>query len=213
MSKRFLITRPEHDTTTHYLSNWSETAIEQADAHGFKILDLHRERAVKKQVESMISRQKPDFIMFNGHGNDETICGHKNEPLIEATKNEQMREGTVVLSISCSSARTLGASAIKNGTKAFIGYEEDFYYDTTKISRPLTDDLAKLYLEPPVNIAISLLKGHTAKEAHEKAKYMFNDSISRLMTLEAPDAPSRVVQYLWWNAINQVAKGDPTATI
>lgn len=215
MSKQFLITRPEHDTTTHYLSNWSTLIIEQANFSGIKTLDLHRERAVKKQVESIISKQNPGFVMFNGHGNAETICGHHNKPLIEANKNEQLLKDRVVFAISCSAGRTLGDAAIKNGTKAFIGYQDDFYFynDETSVSRPLSDEVAKLYLEPPISIAISLLKGHTAGEAHEKAISMFNDTISKLMTQEAPEGPSKIVQYLWWNATNQVAKGDQKATI
>jgi len=215
MSKQLLITRPEHDTTLHYLSAWSAAIIDNAKLHGVRVLDLHRERATKKDVESMIAKQEPELVMFNGHGNKETICGHKNEPIIEADKNEQILKEKIVLAISCSSASTLGDKAVDKGTKAFIGYAEDFrfYHDITKTSRPLTDDVAKMYLDPPISIALSLLKGHTAKEAHEKAISMFNDAISKLLTQEAPEEHSRVVQYLWWDAINQTVKGDLSATI
>ena len=40
MSKSFLITRPEHDDTTHYLSYWSKELIEIAKKKRIAVFDL-----------------------------------------------------------------------------------------------------------------------------------------------------------------------------
>ena len=37
MSFTYLITRPEHDDTTHYLSNWSKETIKIAENQGWKV--------------------------------------------------------------------------------------------------------------------------------------------------------------------------------
>ena len=52
--KTILFTRPEHDATTHYLSNWSKESIVVAESKGMKVLDLHREKAVKSEVENRL---------------------------------------------------------------------------------------------------------------------------------------------------------------
>ncbi|MFQ5620487.1 MAG: hypothetical protein ACE5FT_01430 [Candidatus Nanoarchaeia archaeon] len=41
--KKFLITRPEHDDTTHYLSNWSALSIKEAKKQNLQVYDLNRD--------------------------------------------------------------------------------------------------------------------------------------------------------------------------
>ena len=88
--KKLLVTRPEHDDTTQYLSYWSKKAVEPAASRGVALLDLTRERATKKEVTSMIEKLAPGLIIFNGHGSDDCVTGYKNEELITAGKNETL---------------------------------------------------------------------------------------------------------------------------
>ena len=50
MNKSYLLTRLEHDDTTHYLSHWCESTISLAEKQGLKVIDLHREKANKKEI-------------------------------------------------------------------------------------------------------------------------------------------------------------------
>lgn len=109
----YLITRPEHDDTTHYLSNWSRETIEIAQDRGIKVIDLNRERANKSEVESVISKISPNFIVFNGHGNDNVVTGHNNKPIITAGENEGLLKSKTVYAISCKSAKILGPKSIE----------------------------------------------------------------------------------------------------
>jgi hypothetical protein len=45
--KKLLITLPEHDEATYYLSVWSEPIIKEAEKRGIQVLKLKRERANK----------------------------------------------------------------------------------------------------------------------------------------------------------------------
>ncbi len=59
-----LLTRPEHDDTTYYLSCWCKEAISFAENKNIKVLDLNREKANKKEFESRINTFCPNLIVL-----------------------------------------------------------------------------------------------------------------------------------------------------
>src|SRR3989338_7911997 len=126
MNTRVLLTRPEHDDTTFYLSQWSREAIALAKEKGMDVLDLNRERANRKEVEGVLDKISPDVVIFNGHGGEDMVAGHKNEPLIIAGENEGLLRSKLVYAISCRSAKVLGPESIKAGAVAYTGYDDDF---------------------------------------------------------------------------------------
>ena len=162
--KKILITRPEHDDTTHYLSNWCKKVIEVIDAKGIKLFDLHRDKANKAEVASIIEKQCPGLIIFNGHGDDNCVTGDKNEPLIESGNNESLLKDKITYAVSCRSAKLLGPKSVAAGAKAYIGYDDDFVfvYSPDKITKPFLDESAKMFLEPSNELIISLIKKNSA---------------------------------------------------
>ena len=104
---KVLITRPEHDDTTYYLSHWSKQAINFAESKGIKVFDLNRENANKKKFEGILEKQKPDFVIVNGHGSSDTLGGHKDQILVQSHKDERILKGTIVYAHTCSAAKTL----------------------------------------------------------------------------------------------------------
>lgn len=52
MNKNILITRPEHDPTTLYLSTWNGKNFPYLQNSGLTILDLHREKATGKKLKA-----------------------------------------------------------------------------------------------------------------------------------------------------------------
>jgi len=64
MNKVILITRPDHDITTRYLSRWANQVIELADRKGVEVLDLKRAKANKKEFEGRIKKKNPLFVKF-----------------------------------------------------------------------------------------------------------------------------------------------------
>ncbi|MFY9484721.1 MAG: hypothetical protein WAP74_03840 [Patescibacteria group bacterium] len=215
MSKGIIITRPNHDLVTTYLFYWSQKIIEQAERKNFKIFDLAKKRANAKEFVGIIKKISPSLVVINGHGSASMVTGYNNEPILESNSNSELLKGTVAYARSCQSAKKLGSAAVKNGAKAYIGYSEDFFcmFDEQKITRPLEDQTAKLFLEPSNAVPISLLKGNTAGEAINRSKKILKKNIRNLLTSESPQQEKDAVPYLLWNMNYQVCIGDEEARI
>ena len=211
MNKIYLVTRPEHDDTTYYLSKWSKESINMAEEHNIKILDLQGKKANKKEVESRLRKFSPQLVVFNGHGDENTVSGHKNQPVIIAGDNESVLKEKMVFAISCRSAKNLGPMSVKKGAVCYAGYMDDFifFYDPEHITRPLADKTARLFLEPQQKFIESLLKGNTIDESLTRTKKAMMDNMTQLLASDSGDA--YLAKYLWWNVKNLVAHGDKNA--
>jgi len=211
----FLITRPEHENTVFYLSQWSNELIEQAKNKGIKVLDCHRERAQKKIVQEMISKHQPKLIMFNGHGSRSMVCGHQDAPLVKKNDNEKILKGTIVYARACQTAAELGPACIEQGTRAYIGYQEDFAFWTNNYStaHPLKDVQAQPSFKPSNQVIRSLLNGATAEEAYNRSQAVSDEEIERLMQSDAPPEAEFILPLLLWNKHNQSLLGDKEANI
>jgi len=215
MNKSLLLTRPNHDPLTNYLYYWCEKVIQQARKSRVKVIDLDKKRANRKEFESVIRKTNPSLVSLNGHGDDQTVTGFNNEVLIKARVNEQLLAEKIVYALACRSAKVLGPRSIKKGTKAYIGYDDDFVlmYNENKITRPLEDKTAKLFLEPSNMVLISLLKGNDAKTSHLRSKNNFKKKYQSLMTTESPQVDKEALPWLWWDMNHQVCLGDQNAQI
>lgn len=210
-----LITRPNHDVTTHYLSAWSREVIVEAKQRGVAVTDLVGKRTTRREFSSVVTKTHPSFVMLNGHGDERTVTGYDNEPLVVEGENDILLRGAIIYARSCRSAVHLGPACVRNGTDAYIGYTDDFVFfiDEVNIARPGEDRTAKRFLEPSNHVAITLLKGHTTAEAHAKSRAMVLRTIQTLMTSETPKEEKELIPYLRWNLIHQVCLGDQDARV
>lgn len=215
MNKKLVITRPDHDPTTNYLSCWSKTLIAIAENKNFNVVDLHGKKANRKRFEGVVAKTKPTLIVLNGHGNDDTVSGYDNEPLVQVGVNENVLEGSITYALSCRSGKELGKKAIEKSAKAYIGYKDDFIFiiDESKITKPLEDKTASLFFEPSNTVVISLLKGNTTSVSSKRSKNMFRANIRKLLTSESPQQEKDSLPYLAWNMNHQVCLGDQEARI
>lgn len=213
MSK-ILITRPEHDPLTRYLSHWNGRVIESAKEKGSEVIDLHQKKATKKEFEGRMKKISPSLVLLNGHGNDECVTGHDNEVLVQVGENERLLKNKITYAVSCSSAKVLGAACADDHT-TFIGYDENFILnlDRRHLKDPLFDNRAKNFLEPSNQVAISLLKGHTCKVASENSKRTFRERIIALLArMNDPDALDDAKD-LFWNMNHQVCLREQDAIL
>ena len=213
MNDKLLVTRPEFDTTTFYLSQWCKKPIDYARKIGIEIIDLQKEKADRSRVGRLIETKEPHFIIFNGHGDETTITGHKNEILIKAGVNEAVLKSTITYAISCSSARELGPAAVKAGAIAYIGYDDDFVFvfDKNKTAAPLKDDYAKMFLEPSNEMILALIKGNSVEESYKRSQQSFQKNIKKLLTSESPPGSENHLRYLFWDMKHQAILGDKGA--
>lgn len=209
-----MVTRPNSDRTTRYISEWAGKVIEMAESKGFGVLDLKGKRANRKEFESMLKKHTPSFIFLNGHGDNEAVTGQNEEVLVQAGVNEKLLRATVVYALACSSGAVLGPKSVESGARAFIGYRKKFifFYNPSQRTQPFTDTLARYFLEPSNQVAVSLLKGHNAKTAYENSQRAFQRNIQKLIVSKATGSESAAIRFLYSNMQYQVCLGDGNAT-
>lgn len=103
LNSAILVTRPNHDLGTNYLFYWSGLVIK--NTYGFKVLDLSKRKANKKNFISYIKKHKPILVFLNGHGTQDTITGYDNEILVKSGKNERLLAKKIVYARSCDAAK------------------------------------------------------------------------------------------------------------
>lgn len=199
----FLITRPKHEKVNHYFYHWGGLLVDEAKKRGFSIIDLEKEKANKKTTLSYISKQTPQIVVFNGHGNECCIAGHDDEILLDTTDDSSIFKDMTIYMRACSAGKVLGHHIIKHA-KAFIGYSEpyQFWTDADSFHKPLTDPLARPFLETSNQVVLSLLKGKSPSEAHNDSLSVYNREINKLLI--STNGDTYTVAALHWNMITQV---------
>lgn len=194
--KRFFITRPSHDATVSYLHAWGAEIIGFAEQNNIAYTDFKKEKANKEEVCKFILKQTPRLVMFNGHGNPLTIAGHKDEPLVTADENEEILASTITYAVSCEAAVELGKKIIQKGGTAFIGYEGPFGFahEPSRECNPAKDKFAEPFKLISNEITVSLLEGHTVKEAHDKSQQLCSKLIKKYSTDET-DKESQTIRF------------------
>lgn len=215
MISMVLVTQPNFDLTTNYISYWSDEVVDIAKKKGISITVLKGRRANKNEFESVVSKIRPRLIFLNGHGDYDTVAGQKDEILVKAGENEVCLKGKIVYALSCRSGKILGEESVKKGARAYIGYKEDFvfHYSHDKITSPLKDDVAKLFLEPSNYVVTSLLKGHTVQDSWENSQRNFRKKMLDLVLRGDKVSINTYLPLLHWDMHNQVCLGDGTAKL
>ncbi len=204
MTCKVFVTRPDHDDETKYLYEYSKEYIKFIENKDIQLISFSENKCSRENVEKLILKQNPNLIVFNGHGNEEVICGCKEnedrnvltikirdsqrDEIIIDMKNKEILKSKIIYSVACSSAKKLGMKVAKSHTKtAFIGYEEEFIFlmDTRKMCKPLSDQIARPFLESSNQVVISLLKGETTGEAYNKSQVTFQKWIDYFQSEKA----------------------------
>jgi len=206
MSNSLLATRPNFDLTTRYISAWAEEIIKIAKSKNKQVFDLSKKRANRKEFESMVRKHNPDLVFLNGHGNETQVAGQNDEILLSLKGSRSLLKNKTIYALSCKSGKVLGPESVKSGANSYIGYTEDFIflYDEKMINRPKEDKTAEMFLEPSNQVMVSLLKDHSAKEAHENSKQSFIKRIRKMLSSQSTRIESSAVRYLIWNMQYQV---------
>lgn len=215
MNKTILITQPEYDYTTRYISAWAEKVAQYAKKRNNTVIALKDDRANGRMLVTIIAKTDPSFIFLNGHGSSAMVAGQDDKPLIQNTDNVEFLRKKIIYALSCQSAKHLGPYCITKGVKTYFGYTEDFIFsiERSKRTRPNEDNLAALFLDPSNTIAMSLLKGRNSHEAYNDSQKAFRKSIRTLLTSESKENQTSTIRFLIWDMQHQVCLGNQTATI
>lgn len=204
MRKVFLITRVSEDKETRYVYAWCDELIQLAKKT-WNVQELSKEKANRKQVEGRLDKQKPELVVFNGHGNETSVLGYDGEELISLNDNEHLLKGKNVFMRACSAGARLGKSVYQKGAKGFIGYQMSFifWYDPRNhFSRPLEDLDAEPFRICSNQVAITLLKGRSIREAHDRSMVVYKKELAKLTSSNS--TRKYLAPMLRFNMINQV---------
>ena len=215
MNKSLLVTRPNYDSATNYLYHWSLAVIDEAKRKQVPVYDVRGEKATKATFTSYLRSKRPGFLFLNGHGDAFCITGQNNDVLLDDTVEKSLVSGSIIYARSCDSGRLLGNTLVKRGVTAFIGYARMFIVGTTrsKITKPLKDELAKLFLEPSNLIPTTILKGHTVGKAHERSKQEMIKNFRKMISSASTFEERYAARWLWSDIRSQVLLGDQNASL
>lgn len=202
---RVLVTSPEVDSLTRYLRFWTKKLLEKYyKRHIFVCLD--GARATRERTRGTLMKKNIDVALFNGHGSDKHIRGHDNAIIIGENDADLLR-GKIVHALSCQTARTLGLRAKSAGALEYVGYDAKFValLQKGKITCPLEDDTATLFLEPAFTAPKALLDGKAGAEAVRLAKQAYNRSILKALNSDIQSDNDQFIGFLVWDRDHLVA--------
>lgn len=185
--KRLFLLRTRHDIGNQYLYVYSEEIVVVAQDHYWVINKIEDKNSNKKELFSRVKKNRPNLIIFNGHGENDYICGYANECLIDIN-SASILDKTVVFSRSCSALNELGKESVSKGCIAFIGYNDEFQIPRVNEfeATPLRDPTTKPVMEVSNLVAKQLLKGASVKEAVTAAKKKASELILKMLTSKEP---------------------------
>lgn len=212
---KLIVTRPQHDVTTRYISSWAGEIISFAQQKNIDIIDLAKEKASRDEFEGRVKKLQPAAVFLNGHGSESSVCGHDNETIVAAEENHTILAHAITYAVSCDSAKVLGEKVTENNQATYIGYKDEFIFmaDQRYIARPLDDPKAEPFKESSNQVMTSLLKGNTAQVATERARDLFRNYSIKLSSSSADQDALQSAQFLWWNMRNLVCLGDTDAKL
>ncbi|KKS04814.1 MAG: hypothetical protein UU82_C0007G0031 [Candidatus Nomurabacteria bacterium GW2011_GWC2_41_8] len=212
MSKSILITRPDHDLITKYFCAWSNELVDFAKSKMIKVYDLKGKKSNKKKFLSYINIRCPSLIFLNGHGNADIFAGYGDEPMVGV---ETILKDAIVYARSCEVGKNLGLILVQNGAHSFIGYNRKFFcgYTPEKITKPLEDEIAGLFLKPSNLIISTLLKSNSVQEAHNRSRKSMYKNFRKMVSSTSTFEERYSARWLWSNLHSQVIFGDPLKTI
>lgn len=212
MSKSMLITRPDHDLITKYFSAWSNELVDLAKNKMIHVYDLKGKKSNKKEFLSYINIHNPSLVFLNGHGNSDIFAGFNDEPIIEGNT---IIKDAIIYARSCEVGKNLGPKLIQNGASSFIGYNRKFFcgYTPEKITKPLEDEIACLFLKPSNLIISTLLKNNSVQEAHNRSRKSMYTNFRKMVSSVATFEERYSARWIWSNLHSQIILGDSLKTI
>ena len=203
MKNSAIVTAPDYDPMTRYLSAWARAFCENATKRGHNIYELDGRKASKVRLHGMIKKLKPEILFINGHGAEDKIAGHDNEIILDVN-DVNILKSMVIYAVACKSAQLLGPEAVKKGARGFVGYMNDFILvsQPNKVGHPLEDTTAALFLEPSNDVIVSLMKGHSPVVAAKKGRASFTESIKKALNSDIQSDDDKFIPYLHWNRMS-----------
>lgn len=215
MPRILLITNPAHDRATEYLDAWSQKLLDVAKQQkDVVVFELRGKETTREKVSKLIEGEKPQLIIFNGHGDKNSITGYDFEVLIRCDDNESLLSKKIVHAFACDSGKTLGPKCVAIGGTVYIGYREKFkltHLNKSTSVEQAKDPIAAFFLEPAFSAVLALIEGKDASEACGISQNLYVKNLQFLITHTNADFNTVIASRLYHNFSHQVCLGTPSA--
>lgn len=211
-----MITRPDYDDGTAYLSCYASLILKLAEKKNINVKDFFGKNVNAKEVTKYVSKKNPKLLFINGHGNEDLLEGNKNEILFSVDNGLELLKNKIVYARACHAGLSLGNKMIQGNSGCFIGYKSpfSFWMSGSRSSTPLKDKVAALFLIPSNEVVSCLICGKTTKEANELSKKKMVKSMQKVLDLNEKKEPDamELLKILWINYKGQVLHGNEDLT-
>ena len=199
MKKGLIITLPQSDDVTEYLAVFSKPITDECERMSIKFHELKKEKVNKLEFESSLKSYDYNFVILNGHGEENAVTGHQNKTIIKKGENDGLLNKKITYARSCWAATGLGSCYAEDEESCFIGYNIPFMFlmDTTRATNPIKDKIAEIFFKTSNLLPIGILKGQTAEQANNNSKRAMLKGIKKALT--RGDKSSHAVAEILWN--------------
>lgn len=198
---------PNDDATGHTY-NWANGIIKECSMLGYDTKDLKRDEVTYENVSYSLMSYDPNLYIHFGHGCVANLIGQKSCIVTNGTQNYsvvenyltnygyrldddimcdimcglesnvQLLKNKLVVAYACHSAKRLGVCAMKNGAKAYAGFNDYLIF--------IVDNKGseEIFKEPILTFSYSLLNGDTLGEATYKTYEKFDENIRKYKSLK-----------------------------
>jgi hypothetical protein len=135
-------------------------------AKGYAIDKCQGPMAKRIYVAPKAQQQGVALLTGVGHGNYTTYTGQYYDPVFQVGNYSAAEaKGKIAHFLSCETARDLGPDFVKNGCRAYFGYDEDFVFV------PADQDI---FFECDSEVDRAFADGLNARQVYERVKALFS---------------------------------------
>jgi hypothetical protein len=161
------------DPATHAGSEYRNTLVyPYFNGKNYPAVRLHGHDATRVNVVQKLKDPAIKYITGVGHGNADVFTGDNGSIVFKVGQYDKSEvRGKIVHFLSCVTAKKLGPDFVKNGCKAYFGYEEPFAFN---------DHYKEVFFRCDAEIDLAIADKLPALEVHARAEKMFKQAVNLL---------------------------------
>lgn len=221
----------QNDDATASTYYWADPVIREITTLGYELQDLKVKDATYENTSKSLKEYNPHVYIHFGHGCVANLIGQNKCVVTNGTQNASvglhyineykyrldddimcdlmcglpanvdLLRNKIVIAYACHSAKRLGKCAMKNGARAYIGFDDYLIF--------MVDNKGSegIFTEPILEFSYSMLNGSTLKESKEKTLSLFDKNIRKYKSYNS------LAKLLLWDKKAFTVYGDESITI
>jgi len=126
----WLVIRPRFDEATEYSFEWAQEIVDFLEENLIPHIDLAEEKAIKENVEGVLTNDPDLAVIHYDHGSEDAIYGNDGNPVINLANNKLLKNREC-FNMNCLSAKVLGVDSYWRYNTVYWGSWEVIAFITT----------------------------------------------------------------------------------